>query len=128
MMGATFKRREPQTGKWLQRLALAALLLLLLAPRMLPGAEIRALDAGGDFSDPVDPVALTQAPGHNFPGSAYFFAQGAFDARPVANADNPHIYQMESGPTAPALLFRAASSLDQGRALNCLTAAIYYEA
>jgi len=102
-------------------------LFVLLAPRVLFGAlspldGIRPplVDASVDRSEYAD---------QNFPGSAYFFVEGAFDPAPsAAPSTDPHIYSIDPGAAAPAYAFRAASGLDSLRAQTCLTQAIYYEA
>ncbi len=103
-------------------LALAALLALAL-PRLLPAAPLDLLQGAQDRPDPAE---IT---GQNFPGSAFFFAQGAFD--PLSDAPaitSDHVLPLDKAQAAPAAIFRGLTALDSYRALNCLTSAIYYEA
>lgn len=89
------------------------------------------------------PASVAARPADSFPGSAYFLAEDAFAPVDAAPADtdapgvttlapgsgSPHILQIERGPAALSMaLLRAAAPLDQARALQCLTSAIYYEA
>jgi hypothetical protein len=101
---------------------------LLVAPHVLPGAEIRPLDAQAEQSRAEGSADRDNA-AENFPGSAYFFAEGALtpDASVIEPA-NPHIFALTTGPAAPSLRFQAASALDGLSAETCLTQAIYYEA
>jgi len=82
---------------------------------------------------------LIETPGETFTGSAYFFAQGAFDPEPGAEANaangleahwrgNRHILAIDIGPAAEPYRFTGRSATDRMRALSCLTNAIYYEA
>ncbi|MDO7834666.1 cell wall hydrolase [Sphingobium sp. HBC34] len=101
-------------------------LLALVAPRLITAAPLDMLDGGqaaGRFADPAEEV------GQNFPGSAFFFAEGAFDPVPgVETVKSQHVLGLEAVKAAPAAIFRGVSPLDSYRALNCLTNAIYYEA
>lgn len=83
----------------------------------------------------VDPMPFEQ-PGTSFPGSAFYYLEmketrtgtGAILDAAAATADK------SIGPAARAFAFRGTGSaygmggLDRSRALQCLTAAIYYEA
>jgi len=104
--------------------ALAALTLVALAaPRLITAAPLDLLAATGTEDDPAE------RPGENFSGSAFFFAEGAFD--PVAGAatlNSEHVLGLDAVQAAPAMAFRGLTALDSYRALNCLTSAIYYEA
>lgn len=118
MGGATGRHR------WAGRGALAALALLALGlPRLLPAASLDLMQVAQDHPDPAE-IA-----GDNFPGSAFFFAQGAFDPLPDAPAStDSHVLPLDKVQVAPAAVFRGITALDSYRALNCLTSAIYYEA
>jgi len=117
-------------GRWMQgwtgRSLLALLALcVLVAPRLITAAPLDLLD-GGARQAVIDPA---EEPGDNFPGSAFFFAQGAFDPVPGAQTvRTEHVLGLDSVSAAPAALFRGLTPLDSYRALNCLTSAIYYEA
>lgn len=110
------------------RWAFGLLALLALAlPRLLPAAPMTALDArppAGPVAGPVETAA------DNFPGSAFFYAEGAFQQEPQAAAEPaaPHILPLVRVVGVSAQPFVGATSLDRARALNCLTNAIYYEA
>lgn len=100
----------------------------LLFLRFSPATPLYALDS-------IDGIALSatqeraELADQNFPGSAYFFAEGAFDPAPgVAQGNNAHVYTIDTSPAAAALPFRGISAMDSYRATQCLTAAIYYEA
>lgn len=122
-------------------MALAAI-VLAASLRLLPVQELRALDGmpppvGGN--DAGTPRAPSDRRGESFPGSAYFLARDAFAVVAPAEGDpavsaitpasgNPHILQIEAGPAALSMPLRAVSAMDQTRAVQCLTNAIYYEA
>ncbi|BBD98508.1 cell wall hydrolase [Sphingobium amiense] len=120
-MQATVK----QAG-WHGRAAIAlAALLLLVAPRLITAAPLDMLAVSRDHR-PVDPA---EESGQNFPGSAFFFAEGAFDPAPGAEpVRSAHVLGLDQVAAAPAAMFRGLTPLDSYRALNCLTSAIYYEA
>lgn len=110
--------------RWAGRGALTALALLALGlPRLLPAASLDLMQVAKDHPDP------SEVAGDNFPGSAFFFAQGAFDPLPDAPAStDSHVLPLDKVQAAPAAIFRGITALDSYRALNCLTSAIYYEA
>ena len=114
-----------QTG-WHGRAAMAlAALLLLVAPRLITAAPLDMLAESGDRRA-IDPA---EESGQNFPGSAFFFAEGAFDPAPgVEPVRGTHVLGLDQVAAAPAAIYRGLTSLDRYRALNCLTSAIYYEA
>lgn len=107
-----------------KRGALVALALLALGlPRLLPAASLDLMQAAQDHRDP------TEVAGDNFPGSAFFFAQGAFDPLPDApTSTDSHVLPLDKVQVAPVAVFRGITALDSYRALNCLTSAVYYEA
>lgn len=102
----------------------AAALLALALSRLITAAPLDLLGARAEGTpNPVEQAGAT------FPGSAFFFAEGAFDAvAKVTAADSPHVLGLEEAQAAPAAIFRGSTPLDSYRALNCLTAAVYYEA
>ncbi len=116
--------------------------LIAIALRLIPIAagEISSIrEAAPEQAPPVSVANLIEQPGQTFPGSAYFFAQGAFD--PVVGADNAaanglpaqwrgnsHILAIDIGPPAAPYRFAGVTPVDRMRALSCLTNAIYYEA
>lgn len=104
---------------------LAIALLLLVAPRLITAAPLDMLGGDQDIghADPSEESA------QNFPGSAFFYAQGAFDPVPgVATVQSEHVLGLDEAQAAPAMVFRGLTGIDSYRALNCLTSAIYYEA
>lgn len=101
----------------------ALALLALAAPRLITAAPLDLLAANHAQDDPAE------KPGENFPGSAFFFAQGAFDPAPgAATLRSEHVLGLDAVQAAPAMAFRGLTALDSYRALNCLTSAVYYEA
>lgn len=110
-----------RNGRWLW--AWAALALLALAvPRLITAAPLDLLQGQGAH----DPAEYAD---ENFPGSAFFFAEGAFDPVPGAlTVQSEHVMGLDTVQAAPAGIFRGLTTLDSARALNCLTSAIYYEA
>ncbi|MFC3442333.1 cell wall hydrolase [Sphingobium rhizovicinum] len=121
-----WKRPDWQGWGWKAHGAILLIALLaLVAPRLITAAPLDMLDGGQAerFVDPAEEV------GQNFPGSAFFFAEGAFDPTPgVETVKSEHVLGLEAVKAAPAVLFRGLTPLDSYRALNCLTSAVYYEA
>ena len=117
---AGFARRG--RGVWL---ALAILAIVL--PHLLPAATIGALDL---LKGPAVVADSSEVSADNFPGSAFFYAEGAFDPAPDTNAATSSGPVLALGRTqaAPVTAFRGLTAIDRYRALNCLTSAIYYEA
>lgn len=109
---------------WIRHGAIAALALFALAvPRLITAAPLDLLASAHPHDDPAEDA------GENFPGSAFFFAQGAFAPTPgTATLEGEHILGLDRVQAAPAMAFRGLTALDDYRALNCLTSAIYYEA
>ncbi|WP_028056010.1 cell wall hydrolase [Sphingobium bisphenolivorans] len=109
---------------WRWQGAIAALALIaLVVPRLITAAPLDLLAAAHAGADPAEDA------GENFPGSAYFFAQGALvPAAGAATLKSEHVLGLEAVQAAPAMAFRGLTAVDSYRALNCLTSAIYYEA
>lgn len=83
---------------------------------------VTEIPAGG--SGPVVARMPFEREGWNFPGSAYYYLAADSVVTASASSEGP-----SSAPSAIAGAFRrAGSATDQGRALTCLTQAIYYEA
>lgn len=98
-------------------------LCALVAPRLITAAPLDLLEGS---AAPVDPA---EQPGDNFPGSAFFYAEGAFDPVPgVEIVQSKHVLGLDAVKAAPAAVFRGLTAVDGYRAANCLTNAIYYEA
>lgn len=138
-----FRRRRsalPSPRRWAWAIVAA---MLVAALRMVPGEAMQALD-GMPHATAVPPrvAGFPERPGETFPGSAYFFAADAFgpvdagagqSGNPAVtvlstDAGSPHLLQIERGPVALSMALRGATPLDEGRALQCMTNALYYEA
>ena len=121
-----FREKRGLKGLWTavrHGVAVMLVLLALAAPRLITAAPLDLLAAREAQDDPAE------KPGENFPGSAFFFAQGAFDPVPgAATLQSEHVLGLDAVQAAPAMAFRGLTALDSYRALNCLTSAIYYEA
>ena len=101
-------------------------MLAIVAPHLLPAATMGALDLLRGPTAFIDPSETAQ---DNFPGSAFFYAEGAFDPAPGTTvAQSSKVLALSNGPAAIAAPFRGLTAVDQYRATNCLTSAIYYEA
>lgn len=88
-------------------------------------------DAGGDVA--VRPMPFEQ-PGNSFPGSAFYYLAAEAPVHHELGEgihsdaeDDPGAYGLGTGPAAHALRVDN-SGVDRSRAVQCLTAAIYYEA
>lgn len=123
-------------------LALVALGLMLLAA-MSAQAGWRAVAAHGGSTDPVPPIAAGYEREDHFPGAALLYLEQpsieASLAAPGAGATGtitlpalPVGARFDPGETgvvaARPFSLAGVSAQDRGRALQCLTAAIYYEA
>lgn len=117
-------RAFPRISGWKGRAAIiAAVAIALVAPRLITAAPLDMLDSERAAADPAEQVGAT------FPGSAFFYAEGAFDPVPgVQTVQSQHVLGLDAVVAAPAAIFRGITPLDSYRALNCLTSAIYYEA
>ena len=110
-------------GARLRHAAWAAFALIAFAvPRLITAAP---LDLLADASRRND---VAERPSENFPGSAYFFADGMFPGFPKYVGGSDHVLKLDTVGSAPAVVFRGLTPLDSYRAVNCLTSAIYYEA
>lgn len=98
----------------------------LAIPLLLPASSFGALDTLSEISPPAQPAETV---GQNFPGSAFFFAEGAF-APDQGNEtlNSADVFVLHKTATAPMFPFVGATAIDRYRAANCLTSAIYYEA
>ncbi|MBB6123595.1 cell wall hydrolase [Sphingobium subterraneum] len=111
-----------------------AVLLLIAAPRFWPSASAHLFFALDSVTEERNASSQPlETAGQNFPGSAFFFAEGAFspigrpDIRSAPSAV-PHVLQLSRTTEAPPFAMAGLSALDRYRALACLTSAIYYEA
>jgi len=96
-----------------------------------PGHWQFGIGNAGSATITVEPLPF-ERPGESFPGSAfYYLAQDAAPAPLVAmqsDADGAALFvDQQAGPIARAMRIDN-SGVDRTRALECLTAAIYYEA
>ena len=109
-------------GRWL------AAPLAIMALRLIPAHAYSVLDRQARWTS-ARSTARPAAIDDSFPGSAYFLAENAFTERGSApSLDNRHVVAIEHGPAASSLIIRGFTALDSGRALQCMTNAIYYEA
>ena len=120
------RSRRPRSG----RLALV-LLAAVAVPALAAPEEWRSFDIGN--ADPaevlVEPMPFEKA-GDSFPGSAFYYL--APDNVPLLGSAvhsdaAPAATHPFAGPVARALRVDS-SGIDRARALQCLTAAVYYEA
>lgn len=117
-------RLSRQQERWIWHGGLGALALaVLVVPHLITAAPLDMLAEDHHGPDPAEQA------GANFPGSAFFYAEGAFDPAPGAlTIQSPHVMGLAEVKAAPAATFRGLTATDSYRALNCLTSAIYYEA
>lgn len=136
--GARFKRRRvPTLALRLQRRHLGRRALVLVAAFAVP-----AIAAPGEWQDfgignagsadvLVEPQPFEQ-PGESFPGSAFYYLAPDENPPPLvetqSDADGGKLFvDQQAGPIARSLRIDN-SGVDRNRALECLTAAVYYEA
>ncbi|MDE2435078.1 MAG: cell wall hydrolase [Sphingomonadales bacterium] len=136
---AKLPRRGVRTVGWRLRRKYAgrrALLLLtaIAVPALAAPDDWRAFDIGnaGKAQVAVDPMPFERS-GDSFPGSAFYYLT-TDDTGPIpgqgihSDTDNaPTQVDPLAGPIARSLRIDN-SGADRGRALDCMTAAIYYEA
>lgn len=123
----------PHSGSSLRRRVAPMLCIAMAAAlNLTPLGRVAALDR-----QPPAHMAMQGPPADptHFPGSAYFLAEDAFppvstpeDDAVVPDNGSPHVFAIDPGPAALSMPIRSASALDQARALQCLTNAIFYEA
>ena len=113
-------RRAAARSGWGRRALV--LLAALGVPALAAPEEWRGFEIGSAVAAPgaLEPMPFEQA-GESFPGSAFYYLTS--EEAPAAAA----LTDTLSGPAARALV-QAGSGLDRARALQCLTAAVYYEA
>ena len=109
----------------------ACLALLLLSTSCVPAVAAYAPDAP-KLRQPLK-AAATAAPAPTTVPSDVLAAAEPLDLKPVSATDAAAINATiplagGANPGAPSIVFRAASGLDQLRALQCLAEAVYYEA
>ena len=113
------------------------LLAAIAVPALAAPSDWReyAIGNAGSAQLAVDPMPF-ERPGDSFPGSAYYYLAATEDlptsfasgySADAAGAQQAGLIDFSGGPVARAMRFDN-SGVDRGRALECLTAAIYYEA
>lgn len=121
-----FRPREATS----RRGAALATLALLLGALLLLWRPAASLSLDRLATQGIDPGNGIETTGATFPGSAYFFAQDAYAPLTAGSAEySPHVTMLRASLHAlPAAPYIGLTALARYRALNCLTAAIYYEA
>ena len=136
--GARYKRRGARTmgmrgrRKHLGRRALV-LLAAMAVPALAAPADWRPFDIGnaGNTDLALEPMPFERT-GDSFPGSAFYYLAtteelpNAFGIQHSEGADTA-LVDFAGGPIARAMRFDL-SGVDRGRAVDCLTAAVYDEA
>lgn len=138
---ARARRQSAQRGITMRAAALSVAAVIVVASWQVRAAQRTGVFAAITASDADDgqirPMPF-ETPGGSFPGSAYYYlaqdgASGATTLTPDAHGDGDAITGADTlggltnpGPAARALM--AGGGQDYGRALDCLTAAVYYEA
>lgn len=127
-LAATIRRERSRGHKG--KTALALLGAIALPAFAAPGEWDRfEIGDAGDHTIELDPMPFEQA-GSSFPGSAFYYLDletesPAFGEGIRSDADIAD--RLDPGPKAGALRIDN-SGVDRTRAIECLTAAIYYEA
>lgn len=136
--GARFgRRRVPTLGQRVRRRHLGRRALVLIAAFAVPAiaapGEWPAFGIGnaGSADIAVEPLPF-ERPGESFPGSAFYYLAQDEALPPLvetqSDADGGRLFVDEhAGPIARAMRIDN-SGVDRTRALECLTAAVYYEA
>ncbi|MFM5918186.1 MAG: cell wall hydrolase [Novosphingobium sp.] len=130
------RARVPTLGERRARRHRGRRLLLILAaavavPALASPAPWKALGIGnaGDTGFTVDPMPFEQV-GASFPGSAYYYiAPTPLPGADATSSDGIDLVGigLANGPIARAMRIDN-SGVDRSRAVECLTAAVYYEA
>lgn len=136
--GARFKRRSARTlGMRRRRGHLGRRALVLLAAIAVPAfaapTDWRPFDIGnaGRTDLTLEPMPFERN-GDSFPGSAFYYLAtteelpNEFGIQPSEGAETA-LVDFAGGPIARAMRFDV-SGVDRTRAVECLTAAVYYEA
>ena len=110
---------------------LLVLLAVIAVPALAAPSPWQAFGIGnaGDAQLAVDPMPFEQ-PGSSFPGSAFYYiapTEQIPNGTSTTDASGAQLFDFNSGPIARAMRIDN-SGVDRTRALECLTAAIYYEA
>ncbi len=110
---------------------LLALLAMVAVPALAAPSPWQAFGIGdaGNTQLAVDPMPFEQ-PGSSFPGSAFYYiapTEQLPGGTSTTAASGAQLFDFNTGPIARAMRIDN-SGVDRSRALECLTAAIYYEA
>lgn len=136
--GARFRRkRVPTLAARLRRRHMGRRALVLVAAFAVPAIAAPGdwqpfgIGNAGSASIEVEPLPF-ERPGESFPGSAFYYLAQDEVLPPLvdtqSDADGGQLFVDErAGPIARAMRIDN-SGVDRSRALECLTAAIYYEA
>ena len=113
------------------RRVLLVLLAAVAVPALASPSPWKALGIGdaGDSGFTVDPMPFEQT-GASFPGSAYYYiAHTPLPGAEASSSDGIDLVGigLANGPIARAMRIDN-SGVDRSRAVECLTAAVYYEA
>ena len=110
---------------------LLVLLAAIAVPALAAPSPWQAFGIGdaGNTQLAVDPMPFEQ-PGSSFPGSAFYYiapTEQLPNGTATTDASGAQLFDFNTGPIARAMRIDN-SGVDRSRALECLTAAIYYEA
>lgn len=134
---ARARRRQAYREVSMRAAALSVTAVIVVASwqvRATPHGVFAAItDSAPAQSDQIRPMPF-ETPGDSFPGSAYYYlAQDTTPLVPGVHGDDDAVTGADTlggltdpGPAARALM--AGAGQDHDRALDCLTAAVYYEA
>lgn len=136
------RRRVPTLGQRLQRRHRGRRALVLVAAFAVPAFagpgdwqvgdwQVMGIGDAGTATVTVDPLPF-ERPGESFPGSAFYYLAQDEALPPLvetqSDADGGQLFvDQQAGPIARAMRIDN-SGVDRSRALECMTAAIYYEA
>jgi hypothetical protein len=121
------RRLQRRRQRWTFGAAgLVAIALPAFASPPLTAWDSLTVGGGTAANQPVLPMPFEQ-PGASFPGSAYYYLEAEQPVLKVGEGIHSDAEGGAIGPVARALRIDN-SGVDRSRALQCLTAAIYYEA
>lgn len=106
---------------------LLVLLVAVAVPALAaPDSWGLAIGDAGSTGFSLEPMPFERS-GDSFPGSAFYYLAQADKSGFFARAENTNSSDLAGGSIARAMRF-GSSWVDRSRAVECLTAAIYYEA
>lgn len=129
---ARLRRRRPRRLGARPRRHYGRRALVLLAAVGVPALaapdpwQTLTVNAAGVAGVTVDPMPFERR-GDSFPGSAFYYLASEQSAVALPGAGRSNLADFAGGPVARAMRL-GSSALDRSRALECLTAAVYYEA